>query len=473
MDYIPRTDQHGRWLSLTGNPPNGQAVLITGAAGMGASSELDHAAAVARGNGHDVIRLRAAGHEPLEQRVVRAVTEQLDSLQQGQRGLRGGRRRMKKLRRTMDDLLVNKAKVRSGADVGTSRSLPVWFGFGRGREQYVQRPETTLSDLADCLNDLATARGTTTSLMVDDLHAASDKDLSSINELSRHSSDTDRFQFVGAGRTEVTSRLMSAGQQRTGITTDITRHYDIRQCQPVADEVLQFSLAQQLARSGVVLHPDASRQLLAEANGSPQRLHELQQSAMAQAQPIMVGGTVQGHRVDPSSAQAAIARVRKVKEPFYQAAWQQAPAAERELLAAVAGRGQRGLPQSGPRGKSGPPGQSGAQELSSGSPWTTVDAAQQKLTQAGWLRQSDGGRLRFADPAMQAWVDDHLGGGPQQPAPPERPPQQVQATMPGPVTPLTGPDRAGRGERTVAGAGRGPDIERAHGRGGRHRAERS
>ena len=473
MEYIPRTDQHGRWLAADTSPPKGRSVLYTGASGMGKTAELDRAEQVARSNGHDVLRLSVLGHEPLEYQIMRAVTAELDTLKQGQKGLPGGRRRIKKLRRTMQQMVSRRETRRFSVDGGYGRL----FRLTAARDRQVQLPDTTLSDVAACLSDLAEARGAQSVLMIDDLHAASQKDLAEVNQLStdleQHPS---RTHFIGAGRDEVIGKLISASGGDSGAQNDISRQYDIRQCQPIPDEVLQFTLAREMSRAGVFLNPEASRQILTEANGNPQRLTELRQSAMAYATPVLPNDPSSGLRVDQTAAQAAIGRTRKIKEPFYRNAWKNSADADRQLLGQIAGRGARGLTVGASVRRLGD---------RTDQEWGEIDAARQRLTGAGWIRESEAGRLRYTDPGMQAWVADYLGDsaphlsnpdlrqretGPQSPVVGTTKPAP-DSPVPGPSTPLAGPSRAGNGrnprtDRFGSGVGQSP------GRVGRHRAER-
>jgi hypothetical protein len=97
-------------------------------------------------------------------------------------------------------------------------------------------------------------------------------------------------------------------------------------------------------------------------------------------------------------ARAATEQVNARSRPLYQAAWNDCSDAEKDLLAKVAVRGQRGLGMPGETQAAGP------------GKWQEVDSARQSLVARGLLREgSTGQRVRMADPGMQDWVQTRVG----------------------------------------------------------------
>jgi hypothetical protein len=176
----------------------------------------------------------------------------------------------------------------------------------------------------------------------------------------------------------------------SGIGTDLTNRFDLRACGPLTDDQLRPALTEPLARAGVPFSPDAAETLLTAANGNPRRMHDLATTAVAFAQPP--------YGITPAVAKAATEHVNARSQPLYQAAWNNCNHAEKDLLAKVAVRGQRGLGMPGETQAAGP------------GKWQEVDSARQSLVARGLLREgSTGQRVRMADPGMQDWVQTRVG----------------------------------------------------------------
>jgi hypothetical protein len=130
--------------------------------------------------------------------------------------------------------------------------------------------------------------------------------------------------------------------------------------------------------------------LLKAANGNPRRLQDLATTAVSFAWPP--------YGITPALAKASTEHVNARSRPLYQAAWNNCTYAEKELLAKVAVRGQRGLGMPGETQAAGP------------GKWQEVDSARQSLVARGLLQEgSTGQRVRMADPGMQEWVQTRVG----------------------------------------------------------------
>jgi len=383
---VTRTNQAGQPISLDIRPPEKKAVLFTGAPGMGKSLELDRAQALAQQQGWTCIRVDASPREPLENRFVRAVTEDLGGLRKkhGYFGLR-------KLKKTLRDLTQRSRSQQNGAELR----------FGVAPVQAVLKKQwdapgkegvgSTLNQLSDNLGELAAKKGQPVMLMVDNLDVASERDLAALTELAAHLERNDRPVFlVGAGGEMAITRLVHASGGMSGIGTDMTNRFDLRACGPLTDDQLRPALTEPLARAGVPFSPDAAETLLTAANGNPRRMHDLATTAVAFAQPP--------YGITPAVAKAATEQVNARSQPLYQAAWNNCNHAEKDLLAKVAVRGQRGLGMPGETQAAGP------------GKWQEVDSARQSLVARGLLREgSTGQRVRMADPGMQDWVQTRVG----------------------------------------------------------------
>lgn len=383
---VTRTDRSGRSISLPDTPPRSRSVLFTGAPGMGKSIELDLAQALARHQGWTCVRVDASPREPLENRFVRAVSEDLGGMRK-----RHGHRALRRLKKTLRDLTQRTRSQQNGAELR----------FGVAPVQAVVKKQweapgkdgvgTTLNQLSDDLGELAAKKRQPVILMVDNLDVASDRDLAALTELAAHLERADRpVYLVGAGGELATTRLMQASGGLSGIETDVTSRFDVRECRPFTDDQLRPALTEPLARAGIPAEPSAVGALLQAANGNPRRLHDLADAAVEAARPP--------YGVTTDVAKAATEEVNSRSRLLYQAAWNNCSDAEKDLLAKVAVRGQRGLGMASETQAAGP------------GKWQSVDAARQSLVARGLLREGDSGqRVRMADPGLQDWVQLRVG----------------------------------------------------------------
>lgn len=381
---VTRTDQLGRPISLDRRPPEGNSVLFTGGPGMGKSLELDRAQALARQNGWTCLRVDASPREPLENRFVRAVSEDLGGLRK-----RHGFFSLRKLKKTLRDLTRRDRGEQNGAELR----------FGVAPVQLVAKKQwdapgkdgvgSTLNQAADNLGELAAKKGQPVMLMVDNLDVASERDLAALTELSAHLERSGQpVYLIGAGGEMAATRLMEASGGLSGIATGVTNRFDVRECGPLADDELRPAVTEPLRRAGIPYAPDAVDNLLKAANGSPSRLRALADNAVQIARPP------DGITVDV--AKVATAQVNANSRVFYQAAWNTCSDTEKDLLARVAVRGPRGLAMPAETQAAGP------------GRWQALDNARQGLVARGLLRES-GQRVSVADPGLQNWVDTRVG----------------------------------------------------------------
>jgi hypothetical protein len=181
---------------------------------------------------------------------------------------------------------------------------------------------------------------------------------------------------------------MAASGGLSGIATSVTNRFDVRECGPFADDELRPVLTEPLRREGIPYSPDAVDSLLKSANGTPGRLRALADNAVQIARPP------DGITVDV--AKVATTQVNASSRVFYQAAWNTCSDAEKDLLAKVAVRGQRGLAMPAETQAAGP------------DKWQALDAARQGLVARGMLRES-GQRVSVADPGLKDWVETRVG----------------------------------------------------------------
>lgn len=383
---VTRTDQLGRPISLDRRAPEGNSVLFTGGPGMGKSLELDRAQALARQNGWIAVRVDASPREPLENRFVRAVSEDLGGLRK-----QHGYFALRKLKKTLRDLTQRNRSQQNGAELR----------FGVAPVQAVVKKQweapgkdgvgSTLNQLADNLGELAAKKGQPVMLMVDNLDVASERDLAALTELSAHlEREGQQVYLVGAGGEMAATRLMAASGGMSGIATGVTGRFDVRECGPLSADELRPSVTEPLRQAGIPYQVEAVENLLKSANGNPSRLRDLSETALQFAQPP--------YGITTDVAKRAMAQVNGQARVFYQAAWNTCSPAEKDLLAKVAVRGPRGLAMAGETQAAGP------------GRWQEVDAARQGLIARGMLRESpSGGRVSLADPGLEDWVQTRVG----------------------------------------------------------------
>src|SRR5436309_1846506 len=215
---VTRTDRLGRTISLDDRLPDSTATLFTGPPGIGKSLELERAQALAARRGWTAIRVEASAREPLENRFTRAIAAELSTLRE-----RYGSLRVRKLRKTVRDLTQRARNTQHGAEIRFGAS-PVQFIAKRQWDATAQdNIGTTLNDFADQLADLAVRRGEPVLLLVDNVDAASERDLAGLNELAVHLQQRGRpVYLIAAGGALATTRMMTASDRMSGIATTVT-----------------------------------------------------------------------------------------------------------------------------------------------------------------------------------------------------------------------------------------------------------
>ncbi|MEU4290702.1 AAA family ATPase [Kribbella sp. NPDC026596] len=380
---VTRTDRLGRAISLGDVLPESKAILFTGPPGMGKSRELDQAQELAARNGWTAIRVEASARDPLENRFTRAIKADLDKLRS-----RFGHRRVRKLRKTVRDLTQRARNTQHGAEVRVG-AAPVQF---IAKRQWDVTPQddigTTLNDFGDQLGELAASKDQPVLLLVDNVDAASPRDLAGLNELAVHLEQKGRpVWLVAAGGAMATSRLMAASDRMSGIATTVTNQFDIREVGPLSDNELRPFLTKPLDDARIGYQSAAIDNLLRAANGDPSRLRALAETALAYADRD-AGITI-------AAAAAAASQVGKESVVLYQGRWNQCKDAQKDLLAKVAAQGPNGLSMP-------------AETQAAGSGWREVDKARQLLVARGLLREHDGERVTIAEAGFQDWVNDYL-----------------------------------------------------------------
>ncbi|TDC34880.1 ATP-binding protein, partial [Kribbella albertanoniae] len=361
---VARIDRLGRAVTLAPVLPERRAILFTGPPGAGKTRELDHAQELAARHGWTAIRVEASAREPLEHRFTRAIGADLSKLRREFGGFR-----VRKLRRAVRDLTQRQRKVQHGAEVRIGGG-PVQFVT---KKQWDATPAdnlgTTLHDVADQLGDLSPDRPVL--LMVDNVDAASPYDLAGLNELAEHLERSGRpVWLVAAGGTMTTSQLLAASQRMP---------FEVRELGPMSDAELTSILTVPLDRAGVPYEQAGVDALVRSANGDPERLRTLADTALE------LGG------ITAEGAAAATDRVHSRSAVLYQARWDKSSNPQKAVLAAVAA-GQ-------PLGEV--PGQ-----------WQQIDQARGELVARGLIRENAEQPL-VADPGMQSWLNQTLD----QPAP--------------------------------------------------------
>lgn len=377
--WAARVDPTGRPISLPDTAPRGNAVLFTGPPGMGKSLELDRAEALARQQGCLTVRVDASPREPLENRFVRAIGEDLGRLRKDH-----GFWALRKLKKTLRELTQRHRGTRQGAEIRLG-AMPVQGVLKREWNA----PEndgvpSTLNELSDSIGDLAARQRRPAVLLIDNLDTASERDLAAVNELAAHLERRGRpVYLVAAGGDQAVTRLLGASRGLSGVESDIGRLYDIRECRPLTDDQIRPMLTVPLARRGILAEPAAVEALVESANGNPRRMQQLSAALGPQ-------------NLTTTVANAAIDRVNTQSRMIYQAVWNNSTDAEKDLLARAAVRGQRGL--SVPS----------VTQAAGMDHWVGIDKARQSLVARGLVRENTN-RLRFADPGLQAWVQSRVG----------------------------------------------------------------
>ena len=390
---VTRTDRLGRPISLGDPLPESKAILFTGPPGMGKTRELDQARALAAQHGWTAIRVEASARDPLENRFTRAISADLENLR-----ARFGWLRVRKLRKTVRDLTQRARNTQHGAEVRVGAGAVQFIG----KRQWDVTPQdnlgTTLNDFADQLGELAASKGQRVLLLVDNIDAASPRDLAGLNELAVHLEQQGRpVWLVAAGGAMATSRLMAASDRMSGIATTVTNQFDIRELGPMADQDLRPALTVPLQQAGIRYQPEAIDSLLRAANGDPSRLRALADTAVAFADP--------SDGITMATAAAATARVNDESAVLYQGRWNRCTDAQKDLLAKVAAQGPNGLSMPAETQVAGP------------GRWQAIDEARQDLVARGLLREHGGERVTIAESGLQDWVNDYLDQTPAAPTP--------------------------------------------------------
>jgi hypothetical protein len=256
--------------------------------------------------------------------------------------------------------------------------------------------------------------------MVDNIDAASDRDLAALTELSEYLEEEDReIYLVGAGGERGTTRLMAASGGVSGIATTVTDKFDLRGVGFLNDEELRPALTEPFLEHGVRYQPAAVDHLLRNANGSPTRLRDLADTALLLTGPSGVLTT--------DIAEAATVRLDQQKAVLYEGAWTKCSAAAKDLLDKAAAQGTRGL--------------SMPEEMQAAGPdhWLEVDAAREELVAKGMLRD-DGQRVTVANPGLRNWVRARIGRAAEIPQTGDTPsPEQSAGRRLPPLPPRVGP----------------------------------
>ncbi|MEU4196748.1 hypothetical protein AB0E69_32925 [Kribbella sp. NPDC026611] len=395
VHQIDRKDEkYGRPVSLDVRRPNRRSVLFTGPPGMGTSQELSRVKKLADQEGWVAFKLDASRSEALEARFHRAVKEQLGSMTD--RCAPGDAKKL--------DKLVNKLAIETKRAMNTAQLrlglAPLKIGV-HGAWEDDQRKRwvglradtvgTTLTEVATHLATMATNSGKPVVLMVDNLDAASDWDLVTMTELSRHLQELGKPVFlVGAGGEEAESRLLDASAGAAGVEKLGAGRFEVRRLTPIPHAELRPALTVPLQAKGVRYDDNAVDTLVAASNGNPTRLRTLAGAALEL--------TDSATGITPEIANRAMAQVNEQSRALYDAAWFTCTSDQKEVLARAAARGSAGIPRP-------------AQTEPAESPKRfELDQAAQKLVSNGLLTRSGGEHhFKIADPGFQEWLQNRLG----------------------------------------------------------------
>ncbi len=372
---VDRQDAEGRPISLDQRVPGGTTVLFTGEPGMGKSRELDRAQGLAAREGWIAVRVEASPREPLENRLIRAISQDLDAVRE-----HFGAGAARTLKKDLDQLAGRSRHPQSGNEVRVG--VPGAFQVV-AKEQHesdeVDEVGSTLNELADRLGEVAAAKGEPLLLMVDNLDNASDRDLVAVTELAARLEQNRQPVFlIAAGSDRTTSRLLAASGGQAGIETDVVSRFDIRKLEPFTDAELRPALAEPLRQAAVPHTPEAVDHLVRAANGNPARLRALATTALDLSTTLTT-----------PVAEQATTRHDEASRPLYEAAWHNCTPAEKSLLAQAAQTTQ-GIPL--------PP--------ATNSRWPVESAATRPLSQ-GLLRATPT-HLTLANPGLRTYLQTRL-----------------------------------------------------------------
>ncbi|MFI6679755.1 ATP-binding protein [Kribbella sp. NPDC050470] len=385
---VDRKDHFGRPISVDLRTPESHSVLFTGPPGMGKSLELDRAGALAKREGWLAIRADASPEEPLEYRLSRYLTDNLDTIKK-----QYGRGAAKELGKIAKELAPPKRKGRQHGVEGRFGPSPFAQAVIKTQWEAGDDPQLrkTLTQLAEQLGEIAAncKPPEPVMLLVDNLDVGSERDLAVVTQLSEHLERMKRPVFlIAAGGEMAATRLMAASAGEGRIATGVTSRFDIREVGPLTDAELRPALTEPLDDARIPYQAEAIDRLIRSANGDPTRLRSLAETALPMAQ--QAGG------VTVDVAKTATAVVNDQSRHVYQAAWNNCNDTEKDLVAKVAVHGPHGmaLPSEG--------------GLASIGRWQELDTARQNLVASGILREG-GGRLAVANPGMQDWVQTRVG----------------------------------------------------------------
>ncbi len=382
---VTRTDERGRPISLDLRPPEGNSVLFTGGPGMGSSLELDRAQQLAIRSGWTCVRVDASPRETLENRFVRAVSEDLGGLRK-----RFGYFAVRRLKKILRDLTQQNKNQQNGAEVRLGVP-PVQLVAKRQWDAPGQNGVgSTINQLADQLGELAARKREPVMLMVDNVDVASDRDVAALTELAAHLEQKGQpVYLIAAGGEMAATRLMQASGGMSGIQTGMTQRFDIRECPPLADDELRPAVTEPLRQAGIRYQSEAVESLVKAAGGSPSRLRDLAETAVQLSQ--LPDG------ITADVAKAAAAEVNARSRVVYQAAWNICSDVEKDLLTKVAMRGSRGL-------------QLNSEAVAAGAGRWQLDTARQNLVARGLLREHpNSDRVTVGDPGLRDWVETRVG----------------------------------------------------------------
>ncbi|MFF0266141.1 hypothetical protein [Kribbella sp. NPDC004536] len=399
--FVRRFDRLGHPISIEPELPERKAILFTGPAGMGKTSELRQAEELAKDQGWTTLRISASADTPLEVHLAEVISKNLDPLRQrfGRETptTRGGKLLsrlrpdpLRKLRRTVNDLVRSGRKTRRGFELrGLGGAFPIELVYKREEDTSpYDKLGATLEEFATELGRLTDADDTPILLMVDNVDTAGSIDQAGLNDLALHLSQLDKpIWLIVAGGGKTTNALMRASRRMGGIATTITNPFDIRELGPLSDAELRPALTDPLDAEGIPYELAAVDRLVDAANGDPGRLRELGDAALGYRDPQ------RGITADAATV-AIRAWVRSREGRTYPAAWSQKQTtdAQKTLLTDVAVVGPGGLHMP-----------TAMQDAGDGK-WQEMDQARQELVARGLLREHGAGVVSIPDEGFRVWL---------------------------------------------------------------------
>ncbi|MGW6200193.1 ATP-binding protein [Kribbella sp. NPDC055110] len=381
VEQIDRLDKNGRPISLEQRDPIGTTVLFTGPPGIGTSQELTRTKAQADQEGWIAIRFSASRRESVEARIIRAVQDELDTFKK-----RYPADQVKELKEILNRMAVRTKNSMSTAQLRAGLSPGPKIGVHRAWEGVTKDSVgRTLSELGEHLGKMAGPRREPIVLLVDNLDAASARDLVALTGLSAtlHENRLPAF-LIAAGGNQMESRLLSASGGRSGTETELK--LDVRELMPLNADEMRKALVEPLAKSGYRCEPSAVDKLVQDAKGHPSRLRTLAGAALELVQPGE-------NTITTEIAVTAAARLNTRSRALYAAAWSNCSNHEMALLAKTAAHGSHGVPI--------------PSRTATADRWD-LDNASKTLISRGLLTRS-GHQIHVTDPGFQDWVQTRLG----------------------------------------------------------------